>query len=538
MSVHRHAESAALPSATSRHESRRTLALVILASLALSITISLTLPLLDPDEGRNAEVAREMAVSGDLVIPHLAGMPYLDKPPGFFWAAALCVRALGHTPFAARLPSVLASIVLLLLFARASERAGGGRFAAVAVALLASAPLYAGLSAYVIFDMALALCVSVVWLGVAREAEDGDLGASPSNSRGRLARRLLMFAAIAAGILVKGPVMLAWALGGSLGSALMLRSFRPLAWLAWLPGWLLALGIPGAWFAAASARFPEYPHYAFVEESFERLTSNTFHRHQGWWFVPIVLVAGTIPWSLMTPWRAVLGKRLPARVSSTARVALGFLAFSVLFFSISRSQLVTYLLPALPPLAWLAATAWCEIVRTRRGLQVRLAISLTLAALIVAGASLVAFSSLKLESGAPLADAIRQSGAGPVLYERCYSPGTDFLLGRASQLISERGEETTSNYIVRYRSTLMARGLWRGSIRFRPASPGFWFAADVSRPSRLRVACSCSAITTSASPLSRRCAGGFGRSTLIRRSRTACAASPESGRPTLAPRRA
>ncbi|MGH7743155.1 MAG: ArnT family glycosyltransferase, partial [Candidatus Eiseniibacteriota bacterium] len=93
------ASAPAPPASAVRRPARRIppLALVLAASLALSLFIALELPLLDPDEGRNAEVAREMASGGDLVIPHLAGMPYLDKPPGFFWAAALSVRAFGHT---------------------------------------------------------------------------------------------------------------------------------------------------------------------------------------------------------------------------------------------------------------------------------------------------------------------------------------------------------------------------------------------------------------------------------------------------------
>jgi hypothetical protein len=64
------------------------------------------------------------------------------------------------------------------------------------------------------------------------------------------------------------------------------------------------------------------------------------------------------------------------------------------------------------------------------------------------------------QSGAPLAEAILDSGGGTVRYEDCYSPGSDFMLGRSSDLVSGTGEETTSNYQYRYRTTLRARGLW------------------------------------------------------------------------------
>ena len=443
---------------------------VLAASLALSLFIALELPLLDPDEGRNAEVAREMAVGGDLAIPHLAGMPYLDKPPGFFWAAALSIRALGHTPLAARLPSVVASLVLLLIVGRAATRAGGDRFGWLAPALLAAAPLFAGLAAYVIFDMMLALCVTVVWLGVAREVEDGSAGAP--DARARTWRRVAMFAAIAAGILIKGPVMLAWALGGSLGAALLTRSRSALAWLAWWPGWLIALIPPGAWFAAASSRFPEYPHYAFLEESLERMTSNSFHRQQPWWFVPAVLVGGTLPWSLMTRWNRARLEQSARTVHLTASAGVGFMLFAAVFFTISHSKLVTYLLPALPPMAWSAAAMW-DAGGWGRLRTALLVVALLFTPLLGGTAVLTQQEVWWTSSGLSLTRMIEAAGAPPTLYERCYSPGTDYLLGRTSPLVSERGEELTSNYVVRYREALATRGLWRPLDRVPSGFEGF-----------------------------------------------------------------
>src|SRR5262249_11751841 len=243
----------------------------------------------------------------------------------------------------------------------------GPAFATRATALLASAPLFAVLSAYVIFDTALASCVTVVWAGVADEMTTG-----PSR-----ARRLAMFAAVGAGLLVKGPVMLALAVGGTLAPALLARSRTPLAWLAWIPGWALALGLAGGWFALAARRYPEYPHYAFVEESLERVSTEHFHRQQGWWFVPAVLTGGALPWSLAAPW----GR--PHRFEAGERAALGFVLFAAVFFTLSQSKLVTYLVPALPPLSWLAADAW-EARRTSRALGallVVLAVALFLSAL-------------------------------------------------------------------------------------------------------------------------------------------------------------
>ncbi len=484
--------------------------IVALAAFLLSMLLASAYPLLDPDEGRNAEIAREMASGAGWLVPHLAGMPYLDKPPAFFWAAAAAIRVAGNEPWAARMPSALASALILALVVHAAQRRAGRAFALRAGALLYTAPLFAVLSAYVIFDMALALCIAAVWLGVAAECERGP----------DALRRLGMFAAIAAGLLVKGPVMLAWAVGGSAGAALVARSRAPLRWLAWWPGWALALGVAGGWFALASARYPEYPRYAFLEETVERVATGSFRREQPWWFVPAVLAAGALPWSLATPWWR---RREPGEdplLSVEGSIGLGFVLFAAVFFTLSHSKLVTYLVPALPMLAWVAAEAWSDAARVRRAavglaiLYLVLAIGFAVAgfgpwltragapfdsglvgARILAGcfgyiairsaASAVgradrAFVGVLLftpvvlfglgdpllryaasQSGEPLARAIEEAAPGArVLQVACYSPGTDFLLGRRSMLAGLGPGGTTSEYQARYRARLEARGEW------------------------------------------------------------------------------
>ncbi|MEY4374780.1 MAG: hypothetical protein RL760_947 [Candidatus Eisenbacteria bacterium] len=411
---------------------------VLAASALLSLFIALAYPLVDPDEGRNAQVAAEMAAHGDVVIPHLAGVPYLDKPPALFAMAAVAIRLLGPLPLAARLPAIVALLVTLWLLARASVRLEPSGHAWRAAALTAAAPLCAVIGAYVIFDMPLTACVTAVWTLLALELEHGP-------SRGR---RAAMFLAIGLGLLVKGPVMLAWAIGGSLASAVLLRSRRPLAWLGWAPGWLVAVGLAGAWFAAALQRHPEYLRYAFVEESFERMTSPNFHRDQPWWFVPAVFVAGALPWSLATPWRT------PRATAS--RVAAGFVLFAAVFFQSSHSKLVTYLLPAFPALAWWAAEAWTASRRPPWALAAVLAFT----PLVLVGGVVPLSRLAGRTSGEGLARAIREAGSPAVRYEDCYSPGTDFRLGRTSPVVSALGHPLTSNYAVRYRDSLRARGLW------------------------------------------------------------------------------
>ncbi len=425
-----------VPSVSPSHA--RAARLVLAASLALSLAIACAFPLVDPDEGRNAQVAAEMAADGDLVIPHLAGVPYLDKPPALFALGAIAIRVFGPQRFAPRLPAILAALVTLWLLARASRRLAPAGHEVRAIALAAAAPLFAVIGAYVIFDMPLTACVTAVWTGLALELEHG-----PSAPR-----RAGMFLALALGILIKGPVMLAWGLGGSVAAALLLRDGAALRWLAWGPGWLIALGLPGAWFAAAVQRHPEYVHYAFLEESFERMTSTAFHRDQPWWFVPAVFAGGALPWSLTSPWRAP-GTR-------ATRVAAGFVLFAAVFFSLSHSKLVTYLLPAFPALAWWAAEGWQRSRRPRWAFVASLAFT----PLVFSAGFTALHREAAASSGEGLAQALKAAGVTAVRYEDCYSPGTDFLLGKRSVVVSATGHPLTSNYAVRYRDSLRQRGLW------------------------------------------------------------------------------
>ena len=126
------------------------------------------LPLLEPDEGRNAEVAREMLASGDLITPHFNTLPYLDKPPVFFWLVAGCFHLVGVSELTARLPSALAALATMLLVWFLARRMFGDGARLRAGIVLATSPLVIAFSRLVIFDMTLAflmtLAMTSFWL--------------------------------------------------------------------------------------------------------------------------------------------------------------------------------------------------------------------------------------------------------------------------------------------------------------------------------------------------------------------------------------
>src|SRR5262249_21731223 len=56
-----------------------------------------------PDEGRYAEIPREMVASGDWVTPRLDGVKYFEKPPLVYWLEAAAIRLFGVHEWALRL---------------------------------------------------------------------------------------------------------------------------------------------------------------------------------------------------------------------------------------------------------------------------------------------------------------------------------------------------------------------------------------------------------------------------------------------------
>ncbi|MBN8248482.1 MAG: glycosyltransferase family 39 protein, partial [Verrucomicrobia bacterium] len=149
------------------------LALAILAAAVTVLFRTGALPLIIPDEGRNAEVAREMKVSGAWLVPTYNGLPYLDKPAFYFKAVALSLGVFGDNELGARMPSALFGLGVLLVTGLFVRRELGVRNAALAVLVVATTPLFISQARLVIFDIALAcfVCASIVAGYVAETVE-------------------------------------------------------------------------------------------------------------------------------------------------------------------------------------------------------------------------------------------------------------------------------------------------------------------------------------------------------------------------------
>ncbi len=340
------------------------------------------LDLWDPDEANYAEIAREMAASGDWVVPHSNYRPYLEKPPLVFWAAALAMRVSGATTTAARLPAAISGLLLITAGALWARRAlpPGGMLSA---ALVLATSLGLLLSSRVgLLDLPLTLCCTVAILGFERRVLAG----------GGRTGWWCFYLGMAAGCLAKG--LIGVVLPVSVGALAVLWS-RPrglLRRLDLLPGVAILLAVTAPWFAAMAFRAPGFLSEFVLEHHVLRYIGEGIpHRRPLpiWGYVPLLALAG-LPWTLYWPGAVADASRRVREREPLASLLFAAAGFPVLFFSLSATRLPQYILPAIPPLALLVARhlAAHQVSRKRMG------------ALALAGAAL--FMTLELSVARPL----------------------------------------------------------------------------------------------------------------------------------------
>ncbi len=304
--------------------------------------------LLHPDEGRYAEIAREMAVTGDFVTPRLNGLKYFEKPPLQYWMTAIAFKAFAVDEWTARLAPALGGLIAILAvgFTLARlEDTEAGVFGALA---LSGMVWHLGMSHLLTLDALLTGWLTLALCGFLLAQRDG-LG------RG-VERRwmLLVYGALAAATLTKGPVALIIAAGSLVTYSLVTRDVGPWLRLHLAPGLAVFLALTAPWFVMVSNANPEFARFFFVHEHLARFFT-TEHRRGGTWyyFIP-VFVLGAMPWLLAWAWTLPRSWRT-ARVNRNGfawpRFCLAWAAFIFLFFSLSSSKLPSYILPLFPALA-------------------------------------------------------------------------------------------------------------------------------------------------------------------------------------------
>ncbi len=301
--------------------------------------------LVKPDEGRYAEIPREMVVSGDWTTPRLNELKYFEKPPLQYWATAVAYEVFGEHQWTSRLWAALTGFAGLLLTFFAGVRLFGREAGLYAALLLGGAMLYSMMAHINTLDMGVTLFIS---LGIFAFL----LAQQSAGTKNHW--MLLAWVALGFSVLSKGLMGLVLP-----GAALVLYSMlqRDLTlWkrMQWGYGLLLFFLVTAPWFYLVMKANPEFFHFFFIHEHFERFTTKEHGRYQPWYYFIPILLLGMLPWTLVMfralvrSWQAGAG-----RAFSAERFLLIWAVFIYVFFSISKSKLPSYLLPMFPALALL-----------------------------------------------------------------------------------------------------------------------------------------------------------------------------------------
>jgi 4-amino-4-deoxy-L-arabinose transferase-like glycosyltransferase len=332
----------------------KTLLWILLAGFVLAILYVLGVrTLVPPDEGRYAEMAREMVASGDWITTRLNGIKYFEKPPLQTWMNALTFAAFGLGDWQARLWTGLNGILGVLFTWHAGRKLFGERTGFYAALVLGSCFYWVACSQINSLDMGLSGMMTVALCALLL-AQRND--ATPREQRDWM---LVCWAGMALAVLAKGLIGLVLP-----GAILVIYTFVARDWKIWTRlhlarGLLLFFAIAAPWFVLVGLKNPEQPHFFFIHEHFDRFLLKEHHREAAWWIFFALLAAGTVPWVGVLVQSLALGaKRDAADGTGPFRprlMLLVWLGFIILFFTKSSSKLPGYILPVFPAAALLIA---------------------------------------------------------------------------------------------------------------------------------------------------------------------------------------
>lgn len=375
---------------------------VVLAAVMFVFPLLVQFSLLDPDEGLHGSIALGMVESGDYVTPHFLGRPFLDKPIFYFWVQAGAIRLLGANEMAVRLPGLMFGLLGAVTTGLLAWRMFDRRIGLIAGILYSTTILPTAMAQAAAHDVALVpwvnLALLMLWECSRRtpcaihpeneSADNGTRSVSATNEQRHTPCACYAWACIlAAGfflglsILTKGLMGVAVvgiAYGGYvllsvplLGTSRAVSPTRAKHCLFQAVAHEVAKGcvvllvaavVAAPWYLAAESQNPGFLRYYFLDRHLLGLASDTQpHSNQPWWYYLPILLGGGLPWIGYLPILVRRRSTLSLLPSPFPLLCSWLLGWTV-FLTCAQSKLATYLWPAFPPMAILAAVVWSRFI--------------------------------------------------------------------------------------------------------------------------------------------------------------------------------
>ena len=332
------------------HNSRKIVWPLLIAFAIVWLYVLGIRTLVPPDEGRYAEMAREMLASGDWITTRLNGIKYFEKPPLQTWMNALSFAVFGLGEWQARLWTGLCGLLGVVLTGYAGNQVFGPRVGFYAALALGSSLFWVAAGQFDSLDMGLSGMMTIALCALLVAQRDA---ASASERRNWM---LACWAGMALAVLAKGLIGVVLP-----GAVLVLYTAFARDWAIWkrlhlVKGLLLFCAITAPWFVLVALRNPEQPHFFFIHEHWDRFFLKEHHREGAWYYFIVLLIPGILPWLGVLPQSLAGAVHRDVRTTFQPKLMiLTWAAFIFFFFSYSNSKLPGYTLPVYPALALLIA---------------------------------------------------------------------------------------------------------------------------------------------------------------------------------------